>query len=96
MVATGYLNHHCGNLDAALAEFEALVQAGRARGDRQTTGWGLLGVSRVRLAQGLPGDAIAALEQAMPLVADRVSSIELHGQMALAQFRRGSFERSHT
>lgn len=74
---------HSGRLGRATALFEDCVQRGRARGDAQTTAWGLLGVARVHILQGAFDAARGPLATVAPLVADWHSAIELHGQRAL-------------
>lgn len=96
LVVSGYVYYHSGNFERALENFVDMVHAGRRRGDRQTTAWGLLGVSRVRLAQGKAGEAIIALEDAGRLAAERVSLIEFHGQGSLARLLQGDFEAALT
>jgi class 3 adenylate cyclase/tetratricopeptide (TPR) repeat protein len=94
MVLDGYLHFHSGGCSMALVRFESAARAARLRGDRQTCAWGLLGMSRARLHQGRCNEALETLRQAAPLAADRISMIELQGQLALVHFHRGEFEPS--
>jgi class 3 adenylate cyclase/tetratricopeptide (TPR) repeat protein len=91
MVVRAFVHFHKGELGPALQFFEATAAGGRARGDRQAEGWGVLGISRVRLAQNRIDDALSALSalhETQPLAADQLSKVELYGQLALAHLRR--------
>lgn len=66
------------------------------RSDQQTIGWGLLGMSRARLAQERVHEALGCLEEAVPFVGDHLSRLELYGQMSAAQIRLGQLERAYT
>jgi tetratricopeptide (TPR) repeat protein len=93
-VVAGFLHLFRGEFVDACRCYEAAAMSGRDRGDKQTNGWGLLGVARVQLAQGRTQDALDTLRQAAPLTVDRLSGIELHGQTAIAQLRLGEFAES--
>ncbi len=91
-VVRAFAHYHQGDLEGALHFFEATAAGGRARGDRQTAGWGVLGISRVRLAQHRIDEALSALREAETLAADWLSLVELHGQKAIAHVRRHDTE----
>ena len=88
-VMLGYLHLHTGDIDAAQRCYENAATSARRRGDRQTTGWGLLGCARVQLRRGRPESALAALNEAAPTVSDRLGGVELHGLLALAYLHSG-------
>lgn len=91
MVVRGFLHYFAGEFADAHRCYEAAAVSGRGRGDRQTTAWGLLGVARVRLAQGRTQEALEVLLQAAPWTVDRLSGIELQGQLAQARLQLGEF-----
>lgn len=89
MVVHGYLHFFSGWCGAAFNSFNRAAEAARARGDRQTTAWGLLGMARVRIHQHRYEAALQLLAEASGFASDRLSMIELHGQLALSYLRQG-------
>ncbi len=88
-VIHGYLLLHTGEINKARRYYEDAAASARRRGDRQTAGWGQLGIARIHLAQGRPDAALVALELAAPSVTDALGGVELHGMSALAHLRAG-------
>ncbi len=88
-VIRGYLLLHTGDIETARHYYNEAAVSARRRGDRQTAGWGQLGIARVQLVQGQPDAALAALDAAAPSVTDGLGGGELHGMSALAQLRAG-------
>jgi tetratricopeptide (TPR) repeat protein len=89
MVVDGYLHFHTGQYAIAHGRFQAAANGGRMRGDRQATAWGLVGMSRVRLREARFEEAHEHLREAADLAADRLSRVELQGQLALVHLQRG-------
>jgi class 3 adenylate cyclase/tetratricopeptide (TPR) repeat protein len=94
LVIAGYLHLHTGDYAAALRCYESAAASARRRGDRQTAGWGLLGMARVAMARGRYEQALAALREAMPAVTDRLGGIEAQGLSALAQLALGQADQA--
>jgi len=94
LVMAGYFYLHTGDLAAALRSYEAAAGSARRRGDRQTTGWGLLGIARVSMVQGRFAQALTALREAEPSVTDRLGGVESFGLLALAYLHLGQFNKS--
>lgn len=94
LVIGAYLRFFTGRFAAALQGYEAGAASGRRRGDRQITGWGSLGIARVRLAQGRADAALAALRDAAPAITDRLGGIEMQGMSALAHLQSRQFEQA--
>jgi tetratricopeptide (TPR) repeat protein len=94
MVIAGYLRLYTGDIAAAHRFYESAAASARRRGDRQTAGWGQLGIARVQLTRGNCEAALDALGQAAPSITDRLGGIELHGMSALAHLRTRQFEQS--
>jgi class 3 adenylate cyclase len=89
MVIEGYLHFHAGLCANSLEMYESAAQLARVRGDLQTWAWGLLGVARVHIRMERWDNALVSLRAAQDIAFDRVSLIELRGQLALVHLRRG-------
>jgi class 3 adenylate cyclase/tetratricopeptide (TPR) repeat protein len=94
LVIAGYVHLHGGDFAAALRCYESAAASARRRGDRQTAGWGLLGMARVAIARGRYAQALAALREAAPAVTDRLGGIEAQGLAALAHLALGAADQA--
>ncbi len=90
----GHVEYFRGDLDASRESFRGVLESGERRGNAQHRAWGLVGLGRACAAAGDPSGAIAALEQALAILASHPDfPVELmaHGILASALAGRGSY-----
>jgi tetratricopeptide (TPR) repeat protein len=85
----GHLQGLRGQLAKAADTFREIERSGLARGDEQTTGWGMLGQARLAGLMGQTHEALRRLDEAVPRGRDDLSQMEGLGTRALTLAQLG-------
>jgi tetratricopeptide (TPR) repeat protein len=86
-----------GDISYAMNVQQLLLADARRRRNPLHLCWSLLGVGANHVRLGNPGEAVPLLEEALQILQETpnlASSIETHGQLALACFRLGEVDRA--